>query len=82
MKKKIFDFKRFELAQIIDALTCPLNRFATMEEHKCDEWYIHKNPHLLIEHYIRCGGAEEFSKKRDEFFREIDVETEEASLMN
>jgi hypothetical protein len=74
MKKKIFDLKKYELAQIIDALTCPLNRFATMEEHRCDEWELHRNPRLLIEHYIRCGGAIEFSKRRDEFVREIEVE--------
>jgi hypothetical protein len=66
-KKPEFDFRRYELKQIIEAINCPVNRHATREEHKCDDWYLHENPHLLVIHFVEKGGAVEFAKRRAEF---------------
>jgi hypothetical protein len=66
-KEPKFDFRRYELDQIIEALTCPINRHATRVEHDCTDWELHKNPKLLIIHFIEKGGAVEFSKRRGEF---------------
>ena len=49
---------RSNLDQLVEALTCPVNRFSTMREHSCDEWELFKNPGWLIAHYIEFGGAE------------------------
>lgn len=62
-----FDFMAYNMRQIMDALTCPLNRHATRVEKKCSDFELHANPEWLIEHYIRCGGAIEFAKRRAEF---------------
>ena len=66
-KEPKFDFRRYELDQIIEALTCPTNRHATRVEHDCTDWDLHENPRLLIIHFIENGGAKEFSKRRGEF---------------
>ncbi|OGZ67645.1 MAG: hypothetical protein A3C58_01045 [Candidatus Staskawiczbacteria bacterium RIFCSPHIGHO2_02_FULL_34_10] len=50
--------------QVVEALTCPLNRSMTMVEHSCDEWELFRNPDLLINHYVKFGGAEAFAKRR------------------
>ena len=49
---------RSNLDQLVEALTCPVNRFSTMREHSCDEWELFNNPGWLIAHYIEFGGAE------------------------
>ena len=66
-KNPEFDLRLYKLEQIIEALTCPVNRHATREEHQCDDWHLHENPNLLIIHFIEKGGAEEFAKRRAEF---------------
>lgn len=76
MKRKVFDARRYELKQIVEALTCPINRYATMREHNCDEWFLYKKPELLIRHFIENGGAKAFAKRREEFMREIEVPDE------
>ena len=69
--KTVFDLKKFERTQIATALTCPINRHATMQKHNCNEWYIHEHPELLIMHFVQNGGASEFAKRRKEFEREV-----------
>jgi hypothetical protein len=74
MKKKVFNFKKYTQDQIIDALTCPLNRHATRVEHNCDDWELHKHPEWLINHYIKCGGAEYWATKREQYIEEREVD--------
>lgn len=62
MKK--FNMHKYNDDQIIEALTCPVNRHCTRVEHNCDDWELFKHPNWLIEHFIRCGGAVEFAKRR------------------
>jgi hypothetical protein len=52
------------LMQAVEALTCPVNRFATMREHSCNEYELFLHPEWLIEHYAKYGGAEAFAKRR------------------
>lgn len=61
---KKFNSHKYNDDQIIDALTCPVNRHCTRVEHDCDDWTLYKHPDWLLEHYIRCGGAKEFAKRR------------------
>jgi len=61
--------------QMIESFTCPINRKATKEENSTndiirDDWWIFANPDTLIMHYALKGGAEEFAKRRKEFFGE------------
>jgi len=76
MLKEIFDFKTYLRRQEQDALTSPLNRQATMRERSCNEEDLHEHPNWLMEHYIKFGGADAFSKRRPEFVRVIDVPDE------
>lgn len=62
MKK--FLFGKYNLDQIVEAMNCPINRHCTRVEHNCDDWELHLHPEWLIEHFIRCGGATEFAKRR------------------
>ena len=71
-EKTPFNFSGYITAEMIDALTCPVNRHATMVEHSCDEHELHKNPGLLIMHYHDNGGADFFRKRRKEFEREAE----------
>lgn len=73
MKKIIFDFKKYELKQILEAVTCPINRHGTREEHGCDDWELFRHPELLIKHFVENGGAAAFAKRRAEFEREIEI---------
>ena len=52
---------------LIDPLTCPITRQGTRVEHDCDDWDLWRNPNLLLEHYIKNGGATAFARKREEF---------------
>ena len=52
------------LQQVIEALTCPLNRAMTMVERSCDEWTLFKHPEWLVQHYIENGGATAFAACR------------------
>lgn len=69
MKK--FDLRKYTRDQIIDALTYPVNRQCTRVEHNCDDWELYRHPEWLIEHYIRCGGAKEFAKRRAKYEKEV-----------
>lgn len=72
MRRKVFNFRRYTIDQIVDAMTCPLNRFATMVEHSCNEYDLHKHPDWLIEHYIKHGGADYWATKREQYIQEIE----------
>ena len=69
MKTPVFDLAAYTRDQLIDAMTCPLNRHATRVEHGCNDFDLHKHPEWLMEHYIRCGGAKAFEKRRGEYVR-------------
>ncbi|MEI6528467.1 MAG: hypothetical protein WCO10_02225 [bacterium] len=62
-----FNVEQYNLAQVVDAMTCPVNRHATRAEHNCDDWELYKHPEWLFNHYIKHGGALEFAKRRAEF---------------
>ena len=68
--------KWLQLRQIIEALTCPLNRHCARVEHKCDDWELFKNYHWLIERFIYKGGAPEFAKLRSEYLKALENEPE------
>ena len=68
-----FDLHHFNDAQVIDALTCPVNRDMTRREHDCDDWALYKNPGWLLAHYIMNGGADEFRKRRKDFTKIIEL---------
>jgi hypothetical protein len=50
--------------QVVEALTCPINRMSTMIEHSCNEWTLFEHPEWLISHYVENGGAAAFAKRR------------------
>ncbi|MCC7004420.1 hypothetical protein IT397_00670 [Candidatus Nomurabacteria bacterium] len=75
MKKLVFDMERYQLKQIVEALTCPVNRHATRVEHNCGDEELFQHPEWLIQHFIREGGAKEFAKRREKFMKEIEVPT-------
>lgn len=64
--------------QIVEALTCPLNRTMTMVEHSCDEMELFHHPEWLVSHYVANGGAIAFAERRKEQieFNEIEPEYE------
>ena len=64
MPKK-FDAQKYNTDQIVEAISCPVNRHCTRVEHSCDDWVLFKHPEWLLEHFIKCGGAKEFAKRRD-----------------
>lgn len=66
-RKPRFDIARYKLDQIVEALTCPINRHATCVKHNCDDNYLHEHPELLINHYNDHGGAEAYARHRNEF---------------
>ena len=61
---KRFDNHQYKDDQIIEALTCPVNRHCTRVEHNCDDWELFKHPEWLMMHFIENGGAKEFTKRR------------------
>ncbi|MFA6430536.1 MAG: hypothetical protein WC229_01430 [Candidatus Paceibacterota bacterium] len=72
MKKVVtplFDLNAYNTKQIIEILTCPVNRHATRIEHNCDDWELYKHPEWLVEHFVKNGGAEAFAQKRLDFQR-------------
>ena len=64
MKK--FNQHKYLDDQVIEALTCPVNRHCTRVEHNCDDWTLFKNPNWLLEHFIAHGGAVAFAAHREE----------------
>lgn len=79
-KVKVFDLARYTQAQIVDALTCPINRHCTRVEYGCDDWELHKHPDWLLTHYIKHGGAREFANRRKEFEREVTIPDEDYQI--
>ena len=71
---KHLNFRKYTWDQIVDALTCPLNRHATRCEHNCDDWELHKHPEWLIDHYIKHGGADYWATKREQYMEEDNAE--------
>ncbi len=62
----------YYLLQILDALTCPLNRHATREERKCPDDELIRNPGWLVEHYEKYGGAAEWGTRHKDNFENGD----------
>lgn len=62
-----FSNEKYNLEEVIIALTCPVNRDSTRREHLCDDWALFENPDWLLEHFTLNGGAEEYAKRRQEF---------------
>jgi len=73
-KVKKFNFNKYNLDQIIESLTCPVNRHCTRVEHNCDDWELFKNPEWLIRHFTDNGGAVAFARHREEKKYWIEVE--------
>ena len=81
VKRKKFNFAKYTQDQIVDALTCPLNRWATKEEHDwCSDADLHKHPEWLIQHYIEKGGADYWATKRREYETEYDEPEEDYQI--
>jgi len=59
----MFDLKGYNVAQIIDALLCPLNRHATRVEHECTDEDLYHHPDWLLEHYAKNGGAQKWAEQ-------------------
>jgi hypothetical protein len=66
-KKPFFDWSIYDFDVIVEALTCPINWYATCEEYHCDEKYISDNPWLLMIHFMENGGPKKFAARRIEF---------------
>ena len=62
-----FDHHGYTMEQVIEALTCPVNRHATRVQHSCNDYELFKNPQWLLDNYIHNGGAEGFARRRDEY---------------
>jgi len=75
---EVFNTRRYAQAQMIEALTCPVNRHMTRVERGCTNQDLFENPDWLLDHYIRFGGAKAFEKRRSEF--ETEVLTEEETI--
>ncbi len=76
MTVEVFDHNSYRFKQIVDALTCPINRHGTRVEHGLDDWGLWRNSQLLIDHYIKFGGADAWAKRRNEFLRTVTVPDE------
>ena len=71
MVKKL-NVHRYNDAQIIEALTHPINRYAVMKHYSVDEWWLHDHPDIVMEWWINHGGAVEFAKQREKYMEEQD----------
>ncbi len=71
-KKPKFDVFEYNTKQLIEILTCPVNRHATRVEHNCDDCGLYQHPEWLFDRFKNNGGAEAFAKKRLEFQRLCD----------
>ena len=56
----------YKHAQVMEALSCPVNRDATRKERNCDDLVLFDHPEWLVEHYIKYGGAAAFARRREE----------------
>ena len=63
---KKFNQRKYNQDQIVESLTCPVNRHCTRVAHNCDDWELFKHPDWLLEHFILNGGAKAFAKHRTE----------------
>lgn len=61
---------RNNISQIVEACLCPINRYATMVEHSCDEYELFRHPDWLIMHYIENGGAKKHAELRNKAEKE------------
>lgn len=57
----MFDLKGYNTHQIIDALTCPINRHCTRVEHSCTDEDLYHHPEWLLQHYYENKGAEKWA---------------------
>jgi hypothetical protein len=72
-KKPLLDLTRYTLEQILIMCLCPVNRWATKEEHGwCSDNDLMEHPEWLFNHFEKNGGAEAFAKRRAEFTRLCD----------
>jgi len=51
------------LAQIVIALTCPINRHAVRVKYGWNDYDLYKHPDVLVLHFIQSGGAEKFTEE-------------------
>lgn len=79
MTKK-FLFAKYNHDQIVEALTCPVNRHCARVAHGCDDWELFKHPNWLLEHFVLNGGAKAFAKHREEKQYWIDEEDKQDEL--
>ena len=73
---KVFRTRKYNYDQIVDALTCPVNRHMTRIEHSCNDQDLYEHPEWLVNHYVKHGGREAFALRREEYVREILTEEE------
>ena len=80
MTVTIFDLKSCANAQVVEALTCPINRHCTRRVHDCDDWELFKHQEWLTEHYNANGGPVMFARRRAEFIRTVEVPDEDFQI--
>jgi hypothetical protein len=57
---------RNNISQMVEALTCPVNRHAVRVKYGWNDHDLFRNPDTLVEHYILNGGAKKHAELRKE----------------
>ena len=65
-----FNLHKYNDDQVIEALTCPINRHAVRTKYGVDDWWLHDHKDVLIMHWIQNGGAVAFAQRRKEYEQE------------
>jgi len=53
----------YNLTEIVEAISNPVNRHETRVKYSCDDEILHKHPEFLIDNWTRSGRAVEFIKE-------------------
>ena len=56
---------RNNISQMVEALTCPVNRHAVRVKHGWTDYDLFRNPEVLVLHYIENGGAKKHAELRN-----------------
>lgn len=54
------DIRDYNVGQIVDALTSPLNRHETRVKHSCSDEELYLHPDWLLQHYVDSGRAKQW----------------------
>lgn len=62
---------RDNISQMIEALTCPVNRHAVRVKYGWNDYDLFRNPNVLVMHYVENGGARRNAEIRKERENEL-----------